>query len=146
MRDMHTPNIQLTRHFRLHEFLRSKDHPDLAAAMNPTPLHINNIHLQCATIYEPVRRHFGARIYISSGLRSDALNEAVGGHTASLHRYGKAGDPYPELPELLFPMFEYIRDRLASAWSQLILYKQKGVLHVALPHMGRRKLCEVRSG
>ncbi len=114
-RQMQTLNIQLTRHFHLHEFLRSKDHPDSAAAMDPTPFHINNIHLQCATIYEPVRKHFGARISISSGLRSDALNEAVGGHPASLHRYGKAGDPYPESPELLLPMFEYIRDRLEFA-------------------------------
>ena len=137
-------DMRLTDHFRLREFLTSRDHPELAAMMRPTPLHINNIHLQCATIYEPVRAYLGVRIFMSSGLRSEALNEAVGGHPKSLHRFGKAGDPFPELPELLVPMFEYIRDGLAFAWSQLILYRNKGVLHVALPHPRREKLCEVR--
>ena len=137
-------DMLLTPHFRLREFLTSREHPDLASAMRPTPLHINNIHLQCATIYEPVRAYLGVRVFVSSGLRSEALNQAVGGHPKSLHRFGKAGDPFPESPELLVPMFEYIRDRLAFAWSQLILYRNKGVLHVALPHPGGMRLCEVR--
>ena len=41
-------------------------------------------------------------------------------------------------------MFHYIRFELKHAWIQLIWYMEKNIIHVALPHPGVPKLCEIR--
>ena len=43
-------------------------------------------------IFEPIRKHFGVPIHISSGYRSKALNNAIGGSLTSQHCYGEAID------------------------------------------------------
>jgi zinc D-Ala-D-Ala carboxypeptidase len=43
-------------------------------------------------IFQPIREHFDTPIYISSGFRSEALNEAIGGSKTSQHSKGEAID------------------------------------------------------
>ena len=135
----------LTTWFALYEFLVSRDFPELAGMLNPAGINVNNLHLLCATILEPTRAEFGGvPIIPTSGYRDVLLNIAVKGHKFSLHKYGKAADWHPKNRALLEPMFRYIRDSLPFAWVQLIWYRERRFIHVAIPHPGTPRLCEVR--
>ena len=48
--------------------------------------------LLAENIFQPIREHFDAPIYISSGYRSEALNERIGGSSKSQHCKGEAID------------------------------------------------------
>ena len=71
-------------------------------------------------IFQPIREHFGSPIYVSSGFRSDALNEAIGGSKTSQHSKAEAMDidmdhrRGPENEDI----FHYIKDNLP--FDQLI--------------------------
>ena len=137
-------NMRLTKHFTLGEFLVSRDYPQLAEQIRPSPVHVNCLYLLCATILEPIRVKHGVPIIITSGLRSPELNRKVGGAKNSLHLYGKAADfTVPELKKLKGLYLE-IEDGLQHAWSQLIYYRANGFIHVALPHPGIEGKCEMR--
>jgi zinc D-Ala-D-Ala carboxypeptidase len=41
--------------------------------------HLNNLISIAQNIFQPIRNHFGAPIFVSSGYRSEALNKAIGG-------------------------------------------------------------------
>lgn len=122
----------------------SKDFPHIAGRMQPAEIHENNIFLLCATIMQPVRDEFNVWMIITSGFRDDVLNSLVSKWPQSLHKEGKADDFYPSKLILLPKVYEFIRDKLPHAFSQLIYYKKKGVIHVALPHPGVGWQCEVR--
>jgi hypothetical protein len=130
-----TKDFQITEHFWLRHFLVSLSRPDLAEKLNPGPQEVQNIHLLCTTILQPARDRFG-KMLINSGYRDDELNEAVGGSAISLHKGALAADPRPENPALLQPMFYWIMFELPHAWSQLVWYPRRGVLHVAGPCVG----------
>ena len=59
---------------------------------SPTPEHIENMKALAENIFQPIRDHFGVPIYISSGYRSEALNNAIGGSKTSQHSKGQAID------------------------------------------------------
>ncbi len=59
---------------------------------SPTEAHIENLKYVAEKVFQPIRDYFGAPIYISSGYRSQALNEAIGGSTRSFHSHGMALD------------------------------------------------------
>jgi hypothetical protein len=58
----------------------------------PTPEHLENFKKLAENIFEPIRKHFGVPIRISSGYRSKALNTAIGGSLTSQHCSGEAID------------------------------------------------------
>ena len=58
----------------------------------PTEAHITNFKLLAEKVFEPIRKHFGKPIHISSGYRSEALNKAIGGSLTSQHCSGEAID------------------------------------------------------
>lgn len=41
--------------------------------------HLNNLISLAQNIFQPIRNHFGAPIFVSSGYRSEELNKAIGG-------------------------------------------------------------------
>ena len=43
----------------------------------PTPAHIENFKKLAENIFQPIRKHFGKPIHISSGYRSLALNKLI---------------------------------------------------------------------
>lgn len=86
------PDIQLTPHFRLSEFTKSATATAKAIPNTPTIEAISNLQQLCLHVLEPLRTHAARPITISSGYRSPALNQAVGGSKTSQHMQGEAAD------------------------------------------------------
>jgi hypothetical protein len=84
--------MQLSEHLSLAEVTRSESAKRKGISNMPTPAHIENFKLLAENIFEPIRKHFGKPIHISSGYRSDALNKAIGGSKTSQHCTGEAID------------------------------------------------------
>ena len=59
---------------------------------SPTAEHLENLKAIATDVFQPIREHFGKPIYVSSGYRSYALNERIGGSTLSQHSRGQALD------------------------------------------------------
>ena len=59
---------------------------------SPTTEHLENLKALATDVFQPIREHFGKPIYVSSGYRSYALNERIGGSTMSQHSKGQALD------------------------------------------------------
>ena len=79
-----TPNFQLTKNFRLQEFL-TKNKKDTTTKIN----------LKIILELQNLRTIFGSPIGISSSYRSPSYNKSVGGAKNSQHLYGNALDTYP---------------------------------------------------
>jgi len=84
---------QLSPHFALSEFLSSQTATRLKIPNGPTAAEIEAMRLLCIHVLEPVREHYGVPVRISSGFRSQALNDATpGSSNTSQHRKGEAAD------------------------------------------------------
>jgi zinc D-Ala-D-Ala carboxypeptidase len=80
------------------------------------------------TIAQPVERHFGKRVEITSGYRSPSVTAAVGGVPQSSHSLGEAIDI--RLPGVApLDLAVWIRDNLV--FDQLILEEKLGLVHVS---------------
>lgn len=84
--------MQLTKNFSLHEFTKSNTAARRGIDNNPTAEHIHNLVELCEHVLQPLRDAIGKSIRISSGYRSEALNEAIGGSKTSDHSFGRAAD------------------------------------------------------
>ena len=84
---------RLSEHLELSEVTRSNTAKRLGIDNTPTPEHIENFKKLAENVFEPIRKHFGVPIYISSGYRSAALNKATpGASSTSQHSSGEAID------------------------------------------------------
>jgi zinc D-Ala-D-Ala carboxypeptidase len=87
----------------------------------PSESVLKNMRLTAVNVFEPVRKHFGRPIKVSSFYRCAALNKAIGGSPTSQHVTGQAidmdGDVFgsPSNKQI----FEFIRDNLS--FDQLIV-------------------------
>lgn len=81
---------------------------------------LKNMKLVAEKIFQPVREHFGVRIYISSFFRSEEVNKKTGGSKKSQHVQGKAidmdADVFGEITNA--DIFKYIKNNLE--FDQLI--------------------------
>ena len=84
--------MKLSEHLDLSEVTRSTDAKRRGISNEPTAEHIQNFKIIAEKIFEPIRKHFGVPIHISSGYRSKALNTAIGGSLTSQHCFGEAID------------------------------------------------------
>jgi zinc D-Ala-D-Ala carboxypeptidase len=84
--------MKLSEHLDLSEVTRSDMAKRKGISNMPTPEHIENFKKLAENIFEPIRKHFGVPIMISSGYRSKELNKAIGGATSSQHLLGQALD------------------------------------------------------
>jgi len=85
--------MKLSEHLTLSEVTKSDTAKRLGIDNNPTPEHLTNLKLLAENIFEPIRKHFGKPIFLSSGYRSKALNSAVPGSSpTSQHCSGEALD------------------------------------------------------
>jgi zinc D-Ala-D-Ala carboxypeptidase len=84
--------MKISTHLNLAEVTRS----DAAKRHNidntPTAEHLENFKLLAEKVFEPIRLHFKKPIFISSGYRSKALNDFIGGSASSQHCKGQAID------------------------------------------------------
>jgi zinc D-Ala-D-Ala carboxypeptidase len=84
--------MKLSQHLDLSEVVRSDMAKRKGISNMPIPEHIENFKKLAENIFEPIRKHFGVPIMISSGYRSNALNTAIGGSLTSQHCSGEAID------------------------------------------------------
>jgi hypothetical protein len=84
--------MKLSEHLDLSEVTRSDMAKRKGISNQPTPEHLENFKKLAENIFEPIRKHFGVPIHISSGYRSKALNTAIGGSLTSQHCTGEAID------------------------------------------------------
>ena len=84
--------MKLSSNLRLSEVIKSNTAKRKGIDNSPTEEHLTNLKVTANKVFEPVRRHFGVPIGISSGYRSEELNKAVGGSSTSHHCRGMALD------------------------------------------------------
>jgi hypothetical protein len=84
--------MKLSENLALSEVTRSDSAKRKGISNEPTPEHLENFKKLAENIFEPIRKHFGKPIHISSGYRSKALNAAIGGSASSQHCTGEAID------------------------------------------------------
>ena len=113
--------MKLSAHLDLSEVTRSDMAKRKGISNMPTPEHIENFKKLAENIFEPIRKHFGVPIMISSGYRSKDLNTAIGGSLTSQHCLGQAldldmdGTPNGVTNKMVF---DFIKDNLE--YDQLI--------------------------
>lgn len=83
--------MKLTLHFDLDEFTNSQTAVRLGIRNDPPPAVLENLR-RLARVMEDVRAILGGAVLISSGYRSQELNEAVKGSKSSAHIRGLAAD------------------------------------------------------
>jgi|APSaa5957512535_1039671.scaffolds.fasta_scaffold11103_2 zinc D-Ala-D-Ala carboxypeptidase len=83
--------MKLSNNFTLAEMTKSQIATRKGISNDATDEHIENMRLLCVHVLQPVRNKFGSTT-ISSGYRSEDLNEAIGGSTTSQHSKGEAAD------------------------------------------------------
>ncbi len=104
----YNPNLRLSPHFRLGEFTRSITAERLGISNEPGYEQLLAMKHLCREVLEPLREFHGAPIRITSGYRSPALNEAVGGVGCSQHLLGEAADLSVPSEEVARQWFQWI--------------------------------------
>ena len=138
---------RLAEHFTLREMLASGTAREQKIDNMPTERDVECLRRLCQQVLEPLRRRFGV-VRITSGYRSERLNEAVGGVPLSQHCYGQAADIHCSSLESARHMYLYIRDHLD--FDQLLLERRLSNgccwLHVSYvsPGLNRRKAGEIK--
>ena len=84
--------MKLSKNLSLNEVIKSNTAERRGIDNNPNETHLANLKYLAEQVFQPIRDHFGVPIYISSGYRSPALNEAIGGSPRSFHSHGMALD------------------------------------------------------
>lgn len=84
--------MKISEHLALAEVTRSDSAKRKGISNEPTAEHLENFKKLAENVFEPIRKHFGVPIHISSGYRSKALNQAIGGSLSSQHCTGEAID------------------------------------------------------
>ncbi len=126
------PQTCLSPHFTLREMTLSGTAIRRRLDNQPSAEHIRRLRALCERVLEPLRRRVG-RVGVTSGFRSKAVNEAVGGAPASQHCLGEAADLYVSSTEQARKWADII-ERLTD-FDQLILEprgsRTKRWLHVS---------------
>lgn len=84
--------MQLTEHFSLSELTYSNIARQKGFKNEPNESQIENLKLLCEYILEPIRAKLNTPLYISSGFRSEKINDFAGGSKTSQHLLGQAAD------------------------------------------------------
>lgn len=106
--------MKLSKNLSLGEFTNSQTAKRRGIDNTPGIDHLEAAKELAENVFQPIRDHFGTPIYISSGYRSKALNEAIGGSQTSQHSKGEAIDidmdhrKGPENEDI----FHYIREHI----------------------------------
>jgi len=115
--------MRLTEHFHLEEFTRSKTAREKGIKNVPDVRQIQNLSALCKNVLEPIRKHFGKPIFITSGFRSKNLNRVIGGSMYSQHMNGEAADfVVKDIPVKV--VFEFVRSFDHLVYDQVILEKK----------------------
>ena len=84
--------IKISKHISIKEATRSNTAERLSIDNFPDSPTLVNMQALAENVFEPLRKHFGHPIYITSFYRSPELNEVIGGSSKSQHCLGQAID------------------------------------------------------
>lgn len=84
--------MKLSEHFTLEEMVRSEYAARNGIDNTPGDTVVLNLTSLCRNTLEPLREIVKKSIHVSSGYRSPAVNEGIGGAKTSQHIEGKAAD------------------------------------------------------
>ena len=84
--------MKLTENLSLAEVTKSATAIRMGIANTPSATHLIALKEVSKNIFQPCREHFGKPLAVTSGYRSEALNEAIGGSKTSQHSKGEALD------------------------------------------------------
>ena len=88
-------------------------------------------------VLEPLRKAVGAPIHVSSGYRSAALNDAIGGSPTSQHIRGEAVDIWTGAMDAAD--LHALVVATVPEWDQLYLHRGQNFVHVSYRTGGNRK-------
>lgn len=98
----------IMRYFSIGELCRSNV-ADLKGIPNhPNTFQKMNMEKLIDKVLDPIRTMYGKPVYVNSGFRSAALNEAIGGAKNSQHMDGKAADITTGTPEENMKLWDII--------------------------------------
>ena len=113
--------MQISKHLTFEECTQSDTADKLGIVNNnPNDSVVENMKLLAEKVFEPIREHFKAPIYVSSMFRGLPLNQAVKGSITSQHCSGQAMDidMGDKGKPSNFEVFQYIKKNLK--FDQLI--------------------------
>ena len=92
---------------------------------------LGNIKALVLNVLDPLRARIGRPIIITSGYRSQRVNNLVGGSKTSQHMLGKAADIHiqgytPQQMDIVYQTIQMCYD-----FDQLIFYPSKNIIHVS---------------
>lgn len=92
---------------------------------------LGNIKALVSNVLDPLRAMIGRPVIITSGYRSQQVNELVGGSKTSQHLSGKAADIHiqeytPQQMDMVYRTIQMYYD-----FDQLIFYPSKNIIHVS---------------
>jgi hypothetical protein len=108
--------MRLSKNLRLGEATKSATAIKHGINNKPSGEHLSNLIQIANKIFQPVRDHFNEPIIVSSGYRSKALNDLIGGASGSQHSKGQALDLDGSVENAY--IFEFIKNNLE--FDQLI--------------------------
>lgn len=123
------------KYFSITEFLRSDAADKHQVSNMPYDEELlkvlTNIIALVNNVLDPLRAMIGRPIIITSGYRSQRVNELVGGSKTSQHLSGQAADIHvqgftPEQMEIVYEIAQMYLD-----FDQLIFYPSKNIIHIS---------------
>ena len=135
--------MKLSRNLSLAEVTKSATATRRGIANEPTVEHLENLKALAEKIFQPIRDEFMCPVFVSSGYRSEALNNAIGGSKTSQHSKGEALDLDADVYGVITnaDIFHYIEDRLD--YDQLIWEfgtdENPNWVHVSFKKEGRNR-------
>lgn len=137
--------MNLSKNLTLADMVRSESAKRHNISNQPTAQHLENMRYLAEKVFQPIRDHFGFKIYVSSGYRSAALNAKISGSNSSFHSKGCAIDIDNDNTLITNKqIFEFIKENLE--FTELIWEKGSDTnpawVHVAIVK-GREKEKEI---
>jgi len=136
--------MKLSKNLSLAEVTKSATAKRRGIANEPTIDHLESLKAVAENIFQPIREEFMCPIFISSGYRSEALNEAIGGSKTSQHSKGEALDLDADVYGVITnaDIFNFVLDRLD--FDQLIWEfgtdENPDWVHVSFKKEGRNRM------
>ena len=109
--------MKLSKNFTVSEYSKSSTATRRCIDNSMTDAHLESAKALFENIVQPVRDHFGPTV-VTSGYRSEALNEAIGGARGSQHSKAEAADMETNFASTV-QVSQFIADNLD--FDQLIL-------------------------
>lgn len=135
--------MRLSKHFSLHELVRSQFATRKKINNQPNAETYKNLKNLCVNLLQPTREHLKRPLFVTSGYRCTELNSAIGGVKNSQHIHGLAADI--ECFQLSTKqLFEAVQDS-GLKFDQLILEYHKpnnpssGWVHISYNTAGNRQ-------